>query len=252
MGPDTLIPLIGSFMKTNRLRACLVGLVLLGCGGTSAWASSSSLTISNISYVSWSSAVAGPAGSATGLMISNLVGQIRVDYRGEVAAPSQIGPDGGIDYWNPGTPYLSTVISNLPPTKEIIALSGVGLNTLEFSEPVVDPVLLIVSMGQPSVGVTYTFDANFQVLSQGAGYWGNGQLFASEPNVLLGLEGHGAIQFPGVHRSLSWQVEGAEHWHGFTVGIPVDPSGASPVPDGLFGMAAWLCLGAWACARSKG
>jgi hypothetical protein len=78
-------------------------------------------------------------------------------------------------------------------------------------------------------------------------------LIRSEPNVLLGYEGHGAIQFPGIHSALSWRVDGAEDWHGFTVGIPV--AVATAVPEGgttLSGLAvAGLAFRLWS-RRKRG
>lgn len=203
----------------------------------------SSLTISNISYVNWSSATKGLRGRATGLMISNLVSSIGVTYEGEVGAASQID-DGGVDYWQPRTPYLSVVISNLPPTRDIITMeSDDTVNTLLFSEPVVDPVLLLVSLGDLSNEVVYTFEQDFTLLSQGAGYWGDGTLLPSEPNVLIGREGHGAIQFKGTFSSLAWRVSGAEDWHGWTLGIPVDPTQNLVVPEGELWVPAVAVLG---------
>lgn len=206
-------------------------------------ASSRSLVISNISYVNWTAATIAPRGRATGLIISNLH-PIALTYEGEVAPATQI--DGGINYWLPRTPYLSQTISNLPPTADIIALSEEStlLNTLLFSEPVEDPVLLILSLGRAGIGVTYDFDAPFELLSQGPGYWGDGQLFRSEPDMLLGFEGHGAIQFRGTFSSLSWRVFGTENWHGFTVGIPVDVASTAVIPEGKAWMASAVLVAA--------
>lgn len=189
--------------------------------------------ISNISYVNWSAATIGTRGLARGsIVISNLY-PVGVTYEGEVAPATQI--DTGINYWEPATPYLSNAISNAPPAPDIIALiGGTGfLNTLTFDEPVEDPVLTLVSLGQIGLPVTYIFDASFELLSQGPGYWGAGTLFQSEPNQLIGNEGHGAIQFRGIYSSLSWAVPDAENWHGFTLGVPIK-TGPAPavIPEG--------------------
>lgn len=52
---------------------------------------------------------------------------------------------------NRGDAQRSVVISNLPPTSDIVALDGVTdqVNTLTFSGPIMDRVLLIVSLGGP-------------------------------------------------------------------------------------------------------
>jgi hypothetical protein len=184
----------------------------------------------NIRYVDWGSATFGPEGFAGGSIVLTNLATIQVSYSGEVAPPTQILE--GTDYWSPSTPYLSTVISNLPPSADIIALVGGGAisNLVTFSEPVRDPVMLIVSLGQPGVPVNYEFDLPFEILSQGAGFFGDGPLFELDENVLQGEEGHGAIRFPGLVSSIAWTVPNPENWHGFTIGVP-DQGAAPRVPE---------------------
>jgi hypothetical protein len=172
-----------------------------------------------------------------------MLGGVTISYAGDVSTPTQVA--GGINYWSPDTPYLSPTVDNAPPCCDIIALTN-GPSTLTFSTPLVNPILAILSLGQPDppVGtgpVNYSFDQPFTVLSDGPGYWGGpGTLTDIGGNVLQGLEGHGAIQFNGTISSITWTTSPSEFWHGFTVGVAADA-----VPDAgstmlLFGTAAGL------------
>jgi hypothetical protein len=76
-----------------------------------------------------------------------------------------------------------------------------------------------VSLGAPGNAITYAFNSPFTIVSQGAGYWGNGPLTQLPGNVLQGEEGHGTIQFLGTYSTFSWTVPNPETWHGFTFGI---------------------------------
>jgi hypothetical protein len=156
----------------------------------------------------------------------------------------------GTNYWFPSTPYISAQVDNAPPNCELLALIG-GTNqqyVVTLSEAIKDPIMAIVSLGQPSVTTTYDFDAPFDIVSQGVGYWGGGANALQElpDDVLQGNEGHGTIQFIGTFPTFSWTVPTPENWHGFTFAIrtterlePTDPN-TVPVPGTL----ALLGLGA--------
>ncbi len=129
----------------------------------------------------------------------------------------------GTNFWLPDAPYLSDEVENAPPTPDILQLSG-GLNQtyrVTLSEPVKDPLMAIVSLGQPSIRCTYEFDSPFTIVSQGAGYWGGNAnaLSALEGNILEGYEGHGTLRFLGTFDEFSWTVPTPEAWHGFTFAI---------------------------------
>lgn len=130
---------------------------------------------------------------------------------------------GGSNYWSPSAPYISSEVENPPPTPDILQLAG-GLNqtyTVALSEPIRDPMMAIVSLGQASVRCTYEFDVPFTIVSQGSGYWGgtDASLMSLAGNVLEGYEGHGTIQFMGTFDAFSWSVPTPESWHGFTFAI---------------------------------
>jgi hypothetical protein len=88
-----------------------------------------------------------------------------------------------------------------------------------LSQPIKDPIMAIVSLGSAAIPITYNFNSPFTIVSQGAGYWGNGPLTQLPGNILSGAEGHGTIQFIGTFSTFSWTVPTTETWHGFTFGI---------------------------------
>ena len=181
-----------------------------------------------IYWVDWTSAVSGPNGSATGTISLGGGTNITVNYNGDVTF-AQTGS--GTNYWTQGTPAPYTgnaIVSNAPTASEMIALSRDGsTNTITFSQAVANPIMAIVSMGQPSRQVSYDFNIPFNVLSEGRGYWGDGSYTISPGDILNGKELHGVIQFNGIFSSLSWTASPYEYWHGITIGLPEQ----APIPE---------------------
>jgi hypothetical protein len=179
-----------------------------------------------VTWVDWTSGTAGTSGSATGVLN---IGEstVDVDYVGEIAF---IQTGGGVNYWNPSSPYVSALVDNAPGTTDIIALSRATSKTLSFSLPVQDLFFAVVSLN----GNGYRFDQDFEVVGFGAGYWGNGTL----TRVDLGggqfqLNGsgepHGVIRFTGAVSSITWTSLTNENWNGFTVGTY--GSAPPPIPE---------------------
>jgi hypothetical protein len=170
--------------------------------------------------------------------------EVTVTYSGERAF---VQLSCGINYWNPSTPYISTDVPNPPPDCDIIALSQATIKTLTFSEPVSNLFFAVVSLN----GNGYRFDRDFNILSFGRGYWGDGTL-TKEINLptydLIGTgEPHGVIQIVGSFSSVSWTSLSNENWNGFsiafenttanlsqTVTIAATTNGEEPATDGLF------------------
>jgi hypothetical protein len=178
-------------------------------------------------YVDWTAANPG-AGTASGTI--NLPGAQSVGVTLRVRNPN--GSAGtflgsqlscGTAFWtaNNSAPYVSASVLNGPPACDIIQLQGGSSSTYEitFSEPVSDPIMPVLSLGNHGAPTYYDFDRQFQVVSSGTGYWGSGTFQANPGEVLLGAEGHGTIRFIGSIGSLSWTVPSPEYWHGFTFGI---------------------------------
>lgn len=212
---------------------------LLICGG----AATAMAGTQTIDYANWSSD--GP-GVVNGTLLG---GTVNVTYTGEVAF-DQLNNTGTYYYTDAskvvgsGTEYTANpVIANTPGTSDIIAIQdAIGVvDTLTFSQAVLNPVMLLVSLGQPSIDTTYMFNQPFTLLSDGAGWWsGPGTLLQPNPTTLTGIEGDGAIEFVGSYTSISFTTSDPEYWNGFTIGVPADQS----VPDGAG--TAWLLSGAMA------
>ena len=196
-------------------------------------------------YVDWDSVDPG-AGTASGVITLPDASTVTVGFKA-------INPDGsagsfkfgqtgcGTNYWNPSTPYISAQVDNAPPNCELLALIG-GQNQIyqvSLSEAIKDPIMAIVSLGQSGVPTTYDFDSPFDIVSQGAGFWGGGPSALQElaGDVLRGNEGHGTIQFIGTFADFSWTVPTPEDWHGFTFGIrttlAIEPNQPVPEPSSL-------------------
>jgi hypothetical protein len=195
-------------------------------------------------YVDWTTANPG-AGTASGVINVPNNNPVTVNFAATFANGSPgnfffAQTAGGTNYWNPSAPYISAQVSNAPPTPDIVALIG-GQNqiyTVTLSEPIKDPIMAIVSLGQPGVTVDYDFDSPFTIVSQGTGFFGGGpnSLVQLPGNILRGNEGHGTIQFIGTFSTFSWVVPFPENWHGFSFGIRTTErldTAAVPEPCGV-------------------
>jgi len=163
--------------------------------------------------------------SATSTSVTGVVNGITVTYSGGFQF-AQTSSD--TNYWIPSAPYTSALVPNAPPDSDIIALANSG-GIITFSQAVTDPFMAIVSLGQPGIGSQWHFDAPFEIISQGSGYWGSGPLTNPSGNILQGNEGHGVIQFKGTFTSISWEVTDGENWGGFTLAVPAPGSAAALV-----------------------
>lgn len=193
--------------------------------------------------------------SATGTSASGVLGAVNVEFTG-LLNPVPLLDGSGAGFWAVNSDIYTFAPSGSPPSGDIIRLTGgqqAGVQTLAFSAPLTDPVLAILSLGQPGFGVSYDFDAPFDILNQGAGYFGGGPTSLAElpGDVLVGTEGHGIIRFSGTFTSISWTIPTAEFWHGFQLGV-VDEAPAPAVPLPLGSLLLLTGLGSLAVARSFG
>jgi hypothetical protein len=209
-------------------------------------------------YVDWLAAdVAG--GTASGTITLPDASVVNVGFQAITAAggPGSLSPNTqtgcGVGYWATSTePYISAQVDNPPPACDIVSLIG-GLNEtyiVTLSEPIKDPIMAILSLGQPSVFTTYDFDSPFEIVSQGTGHWGGTESSLVElgGDILQGNEGHGTIQFIGTFSTFSWVVPTPENWHGFTFGIRtterIEPDPAAvPEPASLLLLLGGLTAG---------
>ena len=141
--------------------------------------------------------------------------------------------------WAPGTTWADgTVVANGPAvTNGIIRLIGGGgaaalVDTVTFSQAVVNPVFAIWSLGQGGNTPSFNFDATpTLVAGGGSAEYGGSSIWVgtgADGNNVYGTEGNGTVQFMGTFTSISWTNPGAENWYGFNVGIA---GVAAPVPE---------------------
>lgn len=191
-------------------------------------------------YVDWTTAdaAAGTASGTISLPDSSSVG-VTFEVLNPDSSPGNYffaQTDGsGTNYWATSAPYISAEVENAPPTSDILALIG-GNNQIykiTLSEPIKDPIMAVLSLGQGGVQVDYDFDAPFTIVSQGVGHFGGGPTALSQQpgDVLRGFEGHGTIRFNGTFSSFSWTVPLGENWHGFTYGIRTTEAIEPTVPE---------------------
>ena len=201
-------------------------------------------------WTDWTSGTTGANTTVTGSMTFAGPQVVVVTYTGEVWG---LQTACGTDYWMPDATYDAAGIS-APTNCDIIQLVGganTGLHTLSFSQPVINPFLAVLSLGGGNAA-TYNFNAPFDIVSSGAGAFGNGTLTELAGDILSGSEGNGTIQFQGTYSSISWTVPTGEQWHGFTVGAAGIGSLQTPVPEPatmtLFGIG---MVGVGAIARRR-
>jgi hypothetical protein len=234
-------------MKVKRINKALLAVAAISLGLASASAGAAP-----IFWTDWTGANVGSiagAFQAQGTLTTNQ-SSVTVTY----SNPQGIGfyqASGGTDYWqnnragrNPATsPYTSAAVDNIPTDTDIVALRYAGMQTLNFSQAIANPVFAFVSLN----GNGYAFNRDFELLSLGGvdgndcGYWGCGGCGgASNSNNIGGsssiLGGVGVISSTsstatmadrtswrasllGTFDSVAWRSTSNEYWNGFTVGV---------------------------------
>ena len=136
---------------------------------------------------------------------------------------------GETDYWRNGpSPWPACdALSNLPTNNDFVTPSGSQvLHTITFSKAVINPCVAIISLGQFGIQTNWTFNAPFNLIDQGQGYWGNG-VFTIVGHTISAGEAHGIIQFKGTLSSLTLTTNRTENWSGLTIGTAGVPEPAS-------------------------
>lgn len=172
-------------------------------------------------WADWTMFSTGEQGSAVATFDLAGDGGVSVTYTGQLYN-AQVD-DSGVMYWQPDHAYKSAAVPNGPGTSDSIMVAG-GENrvhTLTFSTPVTNPVLAFMSMGSNDTTTVCRFDDDFELLSHGPGYYGEGQPMKHLPDhVLSGRESSGAIRFPGAYTTIRWVSVISEPWYALTIGLP--------------------------------
>lgn len=172
--------------------------------------------------ITWTDWGAVKHGVATGT-INAPSGTVNVSYSDSY---SFVQTGCGIAYWSPGT-YNGAF--NKPFDCDIVALNAGGTKTISFDTAVTNPYLALQSWN----GNTVRFDAAFDVVSNGSGYWGSGTPIVDGDDMGFFGSGevHAILRFNGTFNSISF-TDTSEDWHGFTVGI-ADRANVVPAPATL-------------------
>jgi hypothetical protein len=102
--------------------------------------------------------------------------------------------------------------------------------------PVVNPIMDIVSLGQPGAPTHYIFSLSdgqtMSVLNQGPSnaFGGCSTCLSLSGANLAGSEGDGVVQFTGTYTTLSWTGSNPEFWNGFTFGVTGLATTETPEP----------------------
>lgn len=113
----------------------------------------------------------------------------------------------------------------VPNNNPTIRNIQVTTNTLTFSSPMTDPVLVFSSIGSSSIAVPIIFSNPIEVI------WASGgnTVTVNSPTQITGIEGYVILRIPGVYNSISFNYTVAENWANFTFGatlpLPCDYDG---------------------------
>ena len=91
--------------------------------------------------------------------------------------------------------------------------------TYTFSKPIVNPILVVYSLGRPTINVTIETDKEFADYSGGAVPTRDAPLKILSDNKFSGREGYGMLIFPGEHTSITLTPDVAEHYYDIVWGI---------------------------------
>jgi hypothetical protein len=165
---------------------------------------------------------------------------VSVSYAGEMR-----GFDDALE-WLPVSSFTGGVVGNAPPSGPAVDNDGIAIigatganNVVAFSAPVVDPILAIWSLGNPSFSAQFVFPANQAFTIEGGGpnsEFAGSSIFSGgscPANAVCGSEGNGVVRFTGTYSQISWTNPIAENYYTFTVGAVGGSTGAVPEPASL-------------------
>ncbi|HLX69490.1 MAG TPA: hypothetical protein VKV04_07675 [Verrucomicrobiae bacterium] len=182
-----------------------------------------------IYWTDWTSTTVGtPSG---GSALGNMSGLgVNVSYTGEVYGPRG---DGVTPSWNPISTYSGGFVGNAPLASfgSIPLSGGQGVvDTLTFSQAVVDPVMAIWSLGGldgTSASFIFQTTAPITLESGGPSAEFGGSSISVSGNTVSGNEGNGTVEFHGTFSQISW-TSTFEPTYNFTIGAAAVPEPTLP------------------------
>jgi len=189
------------------------------------------------SWVQWNS----PVGNTVTGSISTSNGPVGVTVTGPFFQVLTNYPS-----WTPTTSYADgTIIDNAPDNTSIVQILTTGSFNVSFNTTVKDLAFSVWSVGQGGLPVTYAFDKNLTFVVGGPGAEFGGGSITTTATTLTGVEGNGSVLFEDSLSVLNFEVQNAENWHGFNLGLKYE----QPVPEPA--TMATLALGAAALLRRR-
>jgi hypothetical protein len=223
------------------------------------------VTLQAQTWTNWTAATCGSSGSWTGS-----IGTTVVTYSGACIG-GQLSNGTGTDYYSPQGPYTVAgyTLPDAGNNYGFIQFEQPYSGSLTFSTPVTNPILAFISLGNPGLGVTFTFTQPggaaqaIYVLSDdhcaGPGgvppadpaYFSCGSYTTGSTdggtttNTLTGSEYSGLVELQGTFTSVNFTSATDEYWYGFTVGtnapnvvtsVTPEPATMSLMAMGLVGL----------------
>jgi len=206
-----------------------------------------------ISWTTWTTQPTSTTASGTLLVGST---PVSVAYAGEIAFTQLNGT--GTDYYQPLTTFTDPPVVSNAPDSDMIAIEGTATtHTITFGAAVVNPIMEVVSLGQPSLGTQYAFSLSagqsMAILAQGPSnaFGGCATCLSLAGSTLTGHEGDGIIQFTGTFTSLTWVGASPEYWNGFTFSVTGLATSDVPEPSSTLLIGSGLLAAAFALARRR-